>query len=241
VRPELEIRLYRTWVEIFRGVVGPTSGSLRAFGCEHRDGWFTLVDVLCEVLTKRAESLGRNPPEAVQIKEKFGGLRFYVRGTGEPYSDGAIQCAGRLSFRICEISGGPGRLCRKGGRVATLSPSIAAANQYEMIPDDVTRLPPLSIEEAASSLKTRWPRLLRCQPQIAGGWLDIADVTLGLISSRTRIEEEREAYVEELREKAGKPIIRVATDSPENCGVIAMALAMARRIDPETGEPYRES
>lgn len=39
-----------------------------------------------------------------QIKEKFGGLRFYYMG-GDDYIDGAIALAEMLSYNICETCG----------------------------------------------------------------------------------------------------------------------------------------
>lgn len=56
--------------------------------------------------------------EAVQVKEKFGGLRFYVDG-GDDYTRGLIAMAEDMSFRICEVCGKPGQL-RQGGWILTL-------------------------------------------------------------------------------------------------------------------------
>jgi len=44
----------------------------------------------------------------VQIKEKFGGLRFYVSKATERQR-GMIQLASALSERTCECCGAPGR------------------------------------------------------------------------------------------------------------------------------------
>lgn len=57
-------------------------------------------------------------PTIVQIKEKFGGLRFYVDGANldqEKY----IDFAESLSVRVCEVCGKPGRR-RQGGWIKTL-------------------------------------------------------------------------------------------------------------------------
>lgn len=75
------------------------------------DGWFDLIDSLCEVL-QRSVTSHRPPhpqPAAVQVKEKFGGLRFYIHG-GDQYQHGLIDMAEEMSFRICEICGSPGRM-----------------------------------------------------------------------------------------------------------------------------------
>lgn len=47
------------------------------------------------------------PPLTIQIdqiKEKFGGLRFYFTG-GDDYIDGLVSMAENLSYHICEICG----------------------------------------------------------------------------------------------------------------------------------------
>ena len=47
-------------------------------------------------------------PVAVQVKEKFGGLRFYVdRATDEHYK--YIYFAESMSYRTCEVCGSPGK------------------------------------------------------------------------------------------------------------------------------------
>ena len=47
-------------------------------------------------------------PVVVQVKEKFGGLRFYVNAaTDEHYN--YITFAESMSYRICEVCGSPGK------------------------------------------------------------------------------------------------------------------------------------
>lgn len=55
---------------------------------------------------------------AVQVKEKFGGLRFYIDG-GDKYTDGVITLAESMSFSICEVCGHPG-IARRGGWIRVL-------------------------------------------------------------------------------------------------------------------------
>jgi hypothetical protein len=89
------------------------------------DGWYDLVDSLCGVIqnevdndisqhgyrVKRGEAKEEDKPEQVipvQIKEKFGGLRFYING-GNERVHGAIHAAESMSYRICENCGNPGK------------------------------------------------------------------------------------------------------------------------------------
>jgi hypothetical protein len=45
---------------------------------------------------------------ASQVKEKFGGLRFYTNGFTDEVS-GMIRMAESMSYRTCEVCGNPGR------------------------------------------------------------------------------------------------------------------------------------
>lgn len=55
----------------------------------------------------------------VQVKEKFGGLRFYMSATTEAIHD-TIARAAEKSFHSCEDCGRPGKLRRRRGWLATL-------------------------------------------------------------------------------------------------------------------------
>lgn len=74
-------------------------------------GWAKLY----EPLIARCEAEGAT---VEQIKEKFGGLRFYVSG-GSDELHAAIEEAERDSHYICEQCGEPGAT-RKGGWLKTL-------------------------------------------------------------------------------------------------------------------------
>jgi len=242
MREELQARLFATWPEVFRDVGRPISESLMAFGIDTDGGWFTLIDVLCRVLTLRAAAEGRWPTCAVQVKEKFGGLRFYTRDSDDMWSQGAIQYAEYISYRICEVSGMPGRLSKRGGWYKTLSPEVARREQFELVDPEVgpnpdPPLPPMPRSEAARILKARWPDSLRCVPQIDSGWLDIVDVLLGQMALRDGADIRRAAYVDDLREVNERLAVRAVTQTIRNQGAVAMAISLAARTDPTTGGP----
>ena len=50
---------------------------------------------------------------AAQVKEKFGGLRFYVNGANEEHYN-YISFAENMSYRTCEKCGNPGKLYTNG-------------------------------------------------------------------------------------------------------------------------------
>jgi hypothetical protein len=68
-------------------------------------------------------------PVAVQVKEKFGGLRFYVQAaTDKHYS--YISFAESMSYRTCEECGNPGKTYTDGWHM-TLCDIHAAMNGKE--------------------------------------------------------------------------------------------------------------
>jgi len=90
-------------------------GDVMSFGFEVGDGWHKIIDDLSAKIEKlnREQNAGI---QAAQVKEKFGGLRFYIDGIPdalfkEVYA--AIDEAEDLSFKTCESCGKPGK---PGGR-----------------------------------------------------------------------------------------------------------------------------
>lgn len=100
-------------------------------------GWWHIIETLCLNIQRHIEGrqktrailLANNPynitipdeiPQVVveQIKEKFGGLRFYYSG-GDDTIDGMVRIAEAWASRTCETCGHPGEL-RYGGWVRTL-------------------------------------------------------------------------------------------------------------------------
>lgn len=107
-------------------------GNLMPFWFECGDGWFTIVDKLCanimghieqqksslDFRKKRGETVEDSEYEQIevkvaQVKEKFGGLRFYTYG-GDDYVRGMIRFAESMSFVTCEVCGKAGKLGGKG-------------------------------------------------------------------------------------------------------------------------------
>ena len=74
-----------------------------SFGIECGDGWFDLIDKLCEDILKVDTTT-----VATQVKEKFGSLRFYVSSAEDEVFD-LIDKAENASEEICEECGAPGK------------------------------------------------------------------------------------------------------------------------------------
>jgi hypothetical protein len=78
------------------------------------DGWFPLIKELIEDLI----SLGWDK-QTCQVKEKFGGLRFYIN-TGSDEIFDRISKAEEDSYKTCEKCGKPGELRNDIGWYRTL-------------------------------------------------------------------------------------------------------------------------
>lgn len=88
---------------------GGLQKSLMYFGCENGDGWFELIKQLCIDLVPVVHDDFR----VVQVKEKYGSLRFYPNSA----TDAAwklIEEAENRSYTICEECGKPGRRNKLG-------------------------------------------------------------------------------------------------------------------------------
>lgn len=91
--------------------------SLMGFGFDCGDGWFDLIWRLCEDIEKLGPPKGF---EVVQVKEKFGELRFYANGSTDAIEDRIDQATGE-SVKTCETCGAPGEL-QTGGWYFTACP-----------------------------------------------------------------------------------------------------------------------
>lgn len=112
-------------------------------------GWWPILEALCgqiDSYTKwrnntREALLKDNPhnqkipdsiPQVVveQIKEKFGGLRFYYQG-GDDHIHGMVRIAEMWAGHSCEECGNPGER-RSGGWIRTLCDEHEAERQAKM-------------------------------------------------------------------------------------------------------------
>lgn len=108
MKKELEEELFAIAPEWFRR--DDIKSSLMCFGFEVGDGWFGLIKTLLEEI----KCLKPGPDfEIAQVKEKFGGLRFYNH-QGDDKIDAVVSFAENLSYLICEQCGGRGKTNESG-------------------------------------------------------------------------------------------------------------------------------
>jgi hypothetical protein len=126
--PEKDAALCEKYPKIFRDRHASMQETCMCWGFDCGDGWYDLIDCLCANIQSHVDwqvksqkykiEGGKMTPEdavpeddmqvvATQVKEKFGGLRFYTNGC-DPEVNGMISVAESLSQRICETCGHPG-------------------------------------------------------------------------------------------------------------------------------------
>ena len=239
--PELEEALIQRYPEL----LGPNAERAlqqRRWSGEHRDGWYALVDAVCEVLTVRAQEVGAWPTRAIQLGDELEGTRFCAHLSTDEYVYESVSMAALHSRNLCEITGGPGRPTRAGngwrGMMdwhGIMSPRISLG-RYGFEDGDTPPPPPLRVDETARYLTVKWPSTVRCVPAVPGGWLDLVSTLVGWIGERRRIDPDDGVVIEELREHEGELVVRLRQLVIGDQGSVAFAKAMARRTDPMTGQ-----
>lgn len=87
-------------------------------GFDSVPGWNSLIDFMCSAIMKRQKE-GDPIPSVVQVKEKFGGLRFYLDRANKTQYDIA-QWGEFFSYIICEQCGTTHDVTTSGGWLKTL-------------------------------------------------------------------------------------------------------------------------
>ncbi len=89
------------------------------------DGWYKIIDLLCSLLQWDIDHNGHPQIEATQVKEKYGGLRFYTNGMDER-QHGMISFAEHLSEHTCETCGSMEGVRQTTGWIVSLCPKCMA-------------------------------------------------------------------------------------------------------------------
>ena len=98
-------------------------------------GWWPILEALCANIQSHIDWRNRESetvPQVVveQIKEKFGGLRFYYQG-GDEQIHGMVRMAEAWADASCEECGAPGK-SRNGGWIRTLCDVHEAEHQERL-------------------------------------------------------------------------------------------------------------
>lgn len=96
------------------------------------EGWWPILESLCSQIQHHIDWKNKNSEVVAQvtvnqIKEKFGGLRFYYDG-GDNEISGMVRMAEAWAGNSCEECGAPGK-SRQGGWIKTLCDHHEAERQ----------------------------------------------------------------------------------------------------------------
>jgi hypothetical protein len=120
--PDLDKALCEKYPKIFRDRHAPMSVTCMCWGFDHGDGWYEIIDNLCGAIqnyidhvTRYVDGKPQSPPQviAVQVKEKYGTLRFYFDG-GDEEIHGMVTMAEYMSAHTCETCGAEGHMTNHG-------------------------------------------------------------------------------------------------------------------------------
>jgi hypothetical protein len=124
MNPELDKKLVEDFPILYRDRYGDLKDTAMVWtsmiwGFEVGDGWEPIIRRLSEKIEEYNKKHEDNPVIAVQVKEKFGSLRFYVSHYPDEI-DGLVDAAEAESERVCEICGKEGKLRPDLGWMLTL-------------------------------------------------------------------------------------------------------------------------
>jgi len=101
----------------------PMTETAMCWGFSCGSGWYDIIDSLAFLIQRENEKLkesGENITiQAVQVKEKYGTLRFYTNYSTD-YIDGAISMAEAMSGLVCEECGSTDGVTQTTGWIHTL-------------------------------------------------------------------------------------------------------------------------
>lgn len=132
--PELDRKLVAKYPELYRDRYKSMKQTAMCWGFDCGDGWFGIIDQLSADITNYCIAHNCDIPIATQVKEKFGGLRFYLGSIHKDCFDNIynmIDEAEKLSYKTCETCGKAGIL-RGGSWLQTLCDEHAEGQEpYE--------------------------------------------------------------------------------------------------------------
>ncbi|MCC5797633.1 MAG: hypothetical protein JJU48_09955 [Methylophaga sp.] len=114
MKRELQEEIFSKCPIIYRHRFAGPEHNLMCFGFDCGSGWFEIILELSIDIEKVVEKIKANGldetrlPMVTQVKEKYGGLNFYMRGENKEIS-ALIHRAAKRSVKTCEKCGSPGK------------------------------------------------------------------------------------------------------------------------------------
>ena len=124
--------LLEKYPKIFSQHKLPPSKTAMCWLFECGDGWFWLIDNLCNTIQRYINDNKKKQVEAVQVKEKYGTLRFYTN-TSDDLIDGMVWLAEAMSAGICEQCGSTVGVKATTGWISHLCPECTIMKEEVVI------------------------------------------------------------------------------------------------------------
>lgn len=110
--PDLDKKLVERYPDLFQNRYKSALQTAMCWGFDCGDGWYQLIDTLCERIESRVQVYKAEPVIVDQVKEKFGTLSFYYSG-GDDRIAGMVVMAEQYSAYVCETCGNKGQIRNK--------------------------------------------------------------------------------------------------------------------------------
>lgn len=111
---QLERKLFKKYPKLYCQRFLPMIQTCMCWGIDCNNGWYKLIDELSAAITEVSPKT-----EATQVKEKYGGLRFYVSFENKAARK-LIDEAEIESYKICETCGSRRGVKQTKGWITTL-------------------------------------------------------------------------------------------------------------------------
>ncbi len=112
-RKEFEAKLVKEFPNLYVNMHGDPRSTCMAWGIDTGPGWYEIIYNLSrqlEALILAVPEEQRPDYKADQVKQKLGGLRFYMDASSQEMRK-LVRETEELSYKTCETCGQPGKLC----------------------------------------------------------------------------------------------------------------------------------
>lgn len=121
MKQELQDKLFEAFPAIFAEKDLSEQESCMHWGITCGDGWFDLVWGLCADLQSAADCGIIEQPVAAQVKEKLGGLRFYLNHH-DNFANTLVSESEEIAWETCENCGSTDDIRTTKGYISRLCP-----------------------------------------------------------------------------------------------------------------------
>ena len=129
MKEELDRKLVEDFPILYKDRRKSMTETAMCWGFECGDGWEPLIRELSKKIEEYNNTSYDLPTVAIQVKEKFGSLRFYIN-YGPRWIHDLLDEYEDKSEETCETCGRPGQLCERGTWVKTLCEDHRTMYEY---------------------------------------------------------------------------------------------------------------